>query len=287
MSTQYNGLVGNISYGSGVNIASSTNATPIKVTTSANHLLTEGDTIQITGHQTNTAANGIWVVHIVSLTEVTLLTSVGSGVGGATGAVQSLALLPTFAIPADTDDASAASVDVGLEANADRAQWLARRILPATMIASYGSSQVNNDAATTWSSTNQTNGSVTWAREAAADFPFSLDLVPQDVSVEIHFHTSCRVNVAGDVAFSLFAHLHDYGVAGAFASATKVTGSGVIIPAGATPLPLALRGLYVPSLTHGKALSLFVASYGFAVGNTPYTFEGDHFWHAQARRSSL
>lgn len=75
-----------------VAIASSTNATPIKITTSSNHGLVSGDTIVIRGHTVNTHANGLWIVTFVDATNFTLNGSVGNGVGGATGHVVKLSM---------------------------------------------------------------------------------------------------------------------------------------------------------------------------------------------------
>ena len=71
-------------------ITSSTNATPI-VVTSTTHGFTNGDLVFIDGHTTNTAANGFWKIANVAantfeLTNpVTAANAVGNGVGGATG----------------------------------------------------------------------------------------------------------------------------------------------------------------------------------------------------------
>ena len=71
-------------------IGSSTNATPIVVTTAA-HGLVAGDTVIITGHTVNTNANGTWRVGAVPTTTTYELlradgtNSVGNGAGGATG----------------------------------------------------------------------------------------------------------------------------------------------------------------------------------------------------------
>lgn len=71
-------------------IASSTNATPIVITSTA-HGFSNGDLIYINGHTTNTAANGLWAISGVAantfnLTDpVTGANAVGNGVGGATG----------------------------------------------------------------------------------------------------------------------------------------------------------------------------------------------------------
>jgi len=71
-------------------ISSSTNATPIVVTT-ATHNLSNGDLVSIPGHVPNTSANGIRKVAGVTGTTFQLTNpvdgtnSVGNGVGGATG----------------------------------------------------------------------------------------------------------------------------------------------------------------------------------------------------------
>ncbi len=69
-------------------IRSSTNATPIVVTTLATHPFLVGQTVRIAGHLVNTAAVGDFVVSAVSATTLTLTGSVGNGVGAATGNVR-------------------------------------------------------------------------------------------------------------------------------------------------------------------------------------------------------
>lgn len=71
-----------------VAIASSTNATPIVVTTSAPHLRASGDIVVIASHLVNTAANGTWKIEVLSSTTFRLIGSVGIGIGGATGTMQ-------------------------------------------------------------------------------------------------------------------------------------------------------------------------------------------------------
>lgn len=66
-------------------ISSSTNATPISVTTSASHPYATGDVIAITNHATNTAANGVWVITVTGANTFTLDGSVGNGTGGSSG----------------------------------------------------------------------------------------------------------------------------------------------------------------------------------------------------------
>lgn len=71
-----------------INISSSTNASPIEITTSGSHGLSTGDVVQIINHTTNTTANGAWSITYVSSTKFTLDGSVGVGVGGTSGTVQ-------------------------------------------------------------------------------------------------------------------------------------------------------------------------------------------------------
>lgn len=68
-----------------VAIASSTNATPIAITTSAAHGYSTGDTVFICDHTTNTNANGTWEITVTGSTTFTLTGSTGNGVGGAAG----------------------------------------------------------------------------------------------------------------------------------------------------------------------------------------------------------
>lgn len=82
--------IGNASWdGSGsqptINIASSTNATPIAITTSTAHGYSTGDTVFICDHTTNTNANGTWEIIVTGSTTFTLTGSTGNGVGGAAG----------------------------------------------------------------------------------------------------------------------------------------------------------------------------------------------------------
>lgn len=71
-------------------IVSSTNAGPIVLTTAA-HGYTVGTytPLFVSGHTTNTAANGAWLAFVTSTTTLTLTGSTGNGVGGATGTVNS------------------------------------------------------------------------------------------------------------------------------------------------------------------------------------------------------
>lgn len=62
------------------NISSSTNATPISITCNS-HGYSTGDTVVITGHATNTNANGTWEITVTGTNTFTLDGSVGNGAG--------------------------------------------------------------------------------------------------------------------------------------------------------------------------------------------------------------
>jgi hypothetical protein len=74
-----------------INISSSTNATPIVVTSSAAHGLVTGDYVSIISHGTNTNANGVWLVGTTptsttfQILQIDGSNTTGNGVGGATG----------------------------------------------------------------------------------------------------------------------------------------------------------------------------------------------------------
>jgi hypothetical protein len=76
-----------------INISSSTNATPIVITTASAHGLVTGDYVSVTGHNTNTNANGVWKVGTVptgttfQILQIDGTNTTGNGTGGATGSV--------------------------------------------------------------------------------------------------------------------------------------------------------------------------------------------------------
>lgn len=91
-------------------IASSTNATPIEITTATPHGLATGNQVVIANHLVNTNANGTWVITWVSTTKFTLTGSIGSGVGAATGTVLSNSVVSnTFSVNQRGDNGSTAA----------------------------------------------------------------------------------------------------------------------------------------------------------------------------------
>ena len=76
-----------------INISSSTNATPIVITTASAHGLVTGDYVSVTGHTVNTNARGVWKVGTTptattfQILQIDGTNTTGNGVGGATGNV--------------------------------------------------------------------------------------------------------------------------------------------------------------------------------------------------------
>jgi hypothetical protein len=71
-------------------IASSTNANPSVVTTSVAHGLAVGDVVEVAGHTTNTAVNGMWLLATVGSSTTFTVPVPANGVGGATGTVMKM-----------------------------------------------------------------------------------------------------------------------------------------------------------------------------------------------------
>lgn len=111
-----------------VAIASTTNSTPIVVTTGTNHGIQTGDFVMVYGAQ-DPGAHGIWRAGTVTTTTVVLEGTTGTLVGGAQGTIANLGFGVTFAIPTDlVDDRDAGSVNVAFEALADRTAYNSYRL---------------------------------------------------------------------------------------------------------------------------------------------------------------
>lgn len=84
-------------------ITAASNATPISVTAAA-HGFSEYDVVNVTGVVGNTAANGIWAIHVVDTNTFTLLGSVGNAayVSGGSANRTSVVYIPTDAQPSFT-----------------------------------------------------------------------------------------------------------------------------------------------------------------------------------------
>jgi hypothetical protein len=119
-------------------VSAATNASPIEITTSANHTYQTGHTVQVGGVGGNTAANGTWVIIVTSPTKFTLTGSVGNGAYTSGGTVWMQSLMPSGTIPSDGDTRDAASVNVMFELLAHFAQFLNLKAFKVTTFTSNG-----------------------------------------------------------------------------------------------------------------------------------------------------
>ena len=230
MSTQENGLAANTLAGlaAPVNIVSSTNANPIVVTATA-HGLNTGDQVSINGHQVNTSANGTWTATRLSSNTYSIPVA-GVGVGGATGTSQSLALGATFAIPSDGDAITAASVNVALEALADRTAFLGASLSEAKFIGLVRDG-VDTDSFTAWDSFNVgtiTNGAWNDLNSGTVFVPLGVSIQNGDL-IDISLDISCNLSQTTAATFnglSIFASITPPGGADSYA---KVTASQVAV----------------------------------------------------------
>lgn len=291
MSTQFQPSADSAVVAAAVSIASSTNATPIVVTTTAPHLLAEGAMVQITGHTANLAANGVWRVHKTAADKVALLVpytganSVGSGVGGATGSLQSLDLFPTYPLPSDLDDVDAASVNPAFEALGDRAAFIGWRVLAARQ---WIDQFVDLPDATfaAWSTGSASNAG--WTEDAACTTLISSvpddDVINSDfldVTLTTTFDTT--IGGGGPVALKLFYCLYDYGTSPSFAGASPFNGSATRL-FGNTSGPLVLTARTVVNPARGQRCRIYVGALGFAAGAVSYALKGDRaFYYRRGR----
>lgn len=125
MSTIYTGIPTNSTTGLTATVSGATNASPIVITTSANHLYATGDKVSINGVLGNTAANGNWSIIVLSSTTFSLTGSTGNGAYTSGGTCIDNSLTPQFTIPSDGDAFAAAAFNVAYQALADRTQSLA------------------------------------------------------------------------------------------------------------------------------------------------------------------
>lgn len=125
MSSTYTGDPTSVSNSLSATITNATNASPIVITTSADHLFASHDVVTISGVGGNTAANGSFVITKLSGTSFSLTGSTGSGAYTSGGTAVDNSLTPQAQIPSDGDVLSEADFLPALEALFDRSQFLA------------------------------------------------------------------------------------------------------------------------------------------------------------------
>lgn len=255
MSSQYNGQAKN-TYGSlptSLSINTSTNSTPIVVTTTATHGLASGDSVVIGGHLGNTAANGRWIVTVLSsytfsLAKIDGTNSVGNGAGTTSGTVYPMTLGATYQQPSDGDDEDGASVDVSLEALGDRTAYLGRQVaIGAYQPVLVQSQSIADTEPPTMGSIGTITGAFTSWQPLKVGGVTQVWTIPNlckgDVVV-LDFTSSAAQNLNANALVALFTEQVSAG--GSLSTLTRVGGSGQILPwsgTGAGASPLHLKGV--------------------------------------------
>jgi len=277
MSSTYRGVPGNEAFASSVAISSSTNATPIEITTSSAHGLKTGDRVRIVGHTVNLAANGIWAITWVSSTKFTLDTSVGVGVGAGTGNVYPYGFSLAVTIPDDGDPATASSINVPNEANLDRVAFLAERVgawrfKERAYVTKAGAGPGSSITASTTCSVNA------WAFDSNADGAWAVrpsvyvdvnDYVEVELTGTVQVESLPTTNLALGIGFIFREH------GAAFSSATIAMQDGYqqFEYSHVLGFHLKARG-YLAGITRGAVLYPVLMNYGIA-GATKYYLLGD------------
>lgn len=205
MGTNYNGDGTIPAATSGYNplsISSSTNATPIEITFGGAHGYATGDTVAIEGHLVNTSANGLWVATVTSATKITLNGSVGVGVGGATGYAVDYAINPLWTLPSGGDPRNASSVSSPLEAAANLAPFMYKRVGQYSLYNIGRIAHVDTIDSSAWSTTSvASGGSTDWHALTSASWAYqwstgrSVNIYNTDILV-LKFQTLARLNFA-------------------------------------------------------------------------------------------
>jgi hypothetical protein len=216
----YNGNAANISPAAAVNVASSTNATPIVFQTSAPHGLLDKQDVEVQGHAVNTAGNGVWQIGFVDSTHFQALGSVGNGVGGATGSVQSLTPTGFVTLVDGTVAPTAGAFNTPSQANLDIGAYLFEKT-GAYKLVKYARASNTDDTQSAWDTfTFAANG--TWTQSASNTLIAAVNSAPfinQGDVIEIDFDVSVAWITAGTGGSSsafqlgLFASMFAPGVA--------------------------------------------------------------------------
>lgn len=290
MGTAYNGLPANVVAPSPIAISSSTNTSPIQVTFSTAHGCMSGDWVDISGHQVNTNANGVWNVAFVSSTELQLTGSTGNGVGGATGSMQPPAFTGNVSLnPANGDALSASTWIPGMSCLADRASWLALAT-GGTKIVSHQETQHQDDTLGSWLTISLPSfGS--WVLDTATTFTFGINCAPLDV-LQIEASYNVQINASSALATAYAGFWASCVVPGASDDFVRPVGAMATIsqpgPSGSPAFANLSSRFYVQAPNPGGAIFLKLKAAAYAQNGTPTTmnFAGDYFIRVLQLRST-
>lgn len=282
MGSEYAGNPANVSGNlpGPVNIASSTSANPIVITTSAAHNLLNNSFVDVQQHAANLSANGIWQVTVLSPTTFSIPVA-GVAAGGATGIVQSLSPGQAATILGDGDSGSAANFNNAPISAMDRTAFLAMN-LGGYKLVSYTATIINNDSSTIWATASGVGSA--WTTAGSPTTITVGDLVHNDL---VLVTWTMSVTVAG-ATFGLLSILESTTVPGGSPTAfSKIPGSNQFLTQGAAPgatWPLTLRARFqVPGGFNGATMTLTPGFFALGAAGT-FTAVADSYAEAMLYR---
>ena len=318
MTTPYAGYPSNESLHGVNNILSSTNATPIELTFTANHDINDGDFVLVRDHALNFTANGIFAALVTAPNKIKLYASVkpgsvvsgpiaGTAVGGNSGTVCSLGVNPNFPLPSDSD-LDASDINPPLEDAGDRGAFILSKCGPYKPV--FVSLQNSNDLASAASAPNVYGGGsvggtaldMTWRRQAlggpilldaflsAAPDVLDGDLLEVDYSAIVSVDNT--VAGAAPLYFAVGVEFFETGASPSVAidgAATKIAGSGVLVPKSGSAgdiFPINPRGrlLVANGVSRFKKMQLYVVARCVSGTNAAYKFLDDFQWGVRILR---
>jgi len=258
-------------------ISSSTNATPIVVTTGSAHGFSPGDTVVVENHAVNTNANGRWVVLATPTgTTFSLAGSTGNGVGGATGYVIDYNVGPAITIPSDGDDFKAGAFNPAYQALEDHAPFLYERVGAYrlyTINRTAHSDAIDQGTVGTVSVPN----TLTWTTIATFAYQWSFAR-----NINIYNTDVLLVQASAFLVVGTGSNVNAIALGAAFngGSQTLVSGSAKGIYQVSTQLTVNLSAtLYASDFTASQSNSMVLSFMGYNAGVSSQTFTVENPYH--------
>lgn len=254
-----------------IGISSTTNATPIEVTTAVNHGYSTGDQVQVEFPQ-DANAEGFWTITVTAVNKFTLNGSTGSGAGGAQGIVENFTLLPNPTIPSDGDLVDATNANTPVEDALNKASAYLQRGVGRYRVHDIYTIAVNDDTFAAWSATTVPNTSVWTALQNSPVFGFAtpVPVVSANMQATDRFivtSSTTYINAAANVVGL------GLGIAWNGGAMTQIPGCEVQVVANSQ------GGLWLCCVVEGASMvggTFDMGWMGIAAANSPVTLNGGY-----------
>lgn len=203
----YTGKTGNIAFLPSNPIVSSTNTSPIvlQLTNPVTQAQVDTTRAEISGHTVNTNANGIFKLAFVDAFHVSLVGSIGNGVGGNTGTLVSLSL-GTATVVDDSSIPNAAQFRTETDFSLDALAFVSEGIGTYKIVQANASARANDPPFSAWN-TFSIAAQNTWTASAGPTiFTLAGTQFGDIVTVDFEFSAQVLVNTGGGGVQSYAAH---------------------------------------------------------------------------------